>query len=144
MTRRVIAWRDRLAEWFRRRNSKGMSMAKDAKLMGDGSVPREKVAAALKAYGDQKEEMDSVRGEMGAEMKAFEDAGGDKKALKLAHQLGKKDKGEAQAFLRALEFYADVAGVFEQTDIEEFTETPTQHKPARSKPTLAAAGAVAH
>ncbi len=63
--------------------------------------------------------MSTLKGDMGAEVKKLEDAGGNKAAFKLSRKIGNMEIEKARDFWTALEGYMDAMGIFKQLELFE-------------------------
>lgn len=89
-----------------------------------GGMSQTKLERYAGSYETIKAKMDQLRGDLGAEVKSFEEDGGNKAAFKLALKLKSMESAKAQDFWRSLETYMDMLGIFDQHDL--FDPVPGQ------------------
>lgn len=89
-----------------------------------GGISPVKLEKYSKSYETIKAKLDQLRGDLGAEIKSFEEDGGNKAAFKLALKLKSMESAKAQDFWRSLESYMDMLGIFDQHDL--FDPVPGQ------------------
>lgn len=110
-----------------------------------GGISEKDLKKFSKEYGSLKSKMDDARSPLGALFKEFEEKGGHKAALKIAHKIADMESLKAQDFWRSLEQYLDWLGVFDQHDLIDDAARAAK-KEAKNPPKSATgpASALAH
>ena len=107
----------------------------DAKKVGDGSVDPKKLKALMSRCRSFKDDMDSIRGDLGIEIKDAEDnmPGFHRAAFKLCMKLMNKEVAQQADFLRALDNYCHILGIGEAKQPDMLPKTP-KAEPAQPAP----------
>lgn len=120
--------------------AKEETAAAEKEVVEDFAITDEKIKSFSKNIHSAKAKMEMPTGEHGQLWRQFEEEGGHKKALKLAHQIQNMESVQAQEFIRNLHRYLDVLGVYDQHDL--FDATPVIGVPPKAQPAQAELEAV--
>lgn len=105
-----------------------------AKIKADSPAPQQMDDVAIRSVVSQinsfKAQMEKYRGEIGQSFKQFEEAGGDKAALKQAMKLHNMEEIDAQKWMRNLARYTNALKVFATPDLFDGLFGQSGDKPA--------------
>jgi len=97
-------------------------------------ITDEKIKHYNREINAKQADLDEFRGQVGNLYKQFSEDGGNNKAFKLALKIGKMDEIGRSDFLRSLDRYLNVLGVYDQQDMYDplpsFAGAPVEADPA--------------
>jgi len=82
-----------------------------------GAISNDKIKHVARTIEQNKANAKLYQEDMSEEVKAFGEQGGNKKAIKDAQKLAEMDAQQAQDYLRSLDHYCHVLGVWDQADM---------------------------
>lgn len=89
-----------------------------------GGISQKKLDTYYGSIENLKQKIQKLQGDISADWKAFEEHGGNKKALKWAMQVAGMEAGAARDFLRAFIEYLEGLGIDEDKQLDLFGNNP--------------------